>query len=227
MDDRTRPSTAFLDHATAGITARMAQVTAPDVLLDAYPAQRSTWAAATEAADALEPALTELLTDLHAHPELAFEEHRSQAVLVELLESRGFTVEQGVHGVGTSLRTSYSTAGFDPARHRTVAIMAEYDAWNRSGYTRTPLVPLPAANAQSLEEYQDSVYKNMMQPPSPRSGPMPTHCCAPSRRRAGCWPVFLTSVSGLDHGCQTAGRLTSPTAAVLAVGCHQMMDYPE
>lgn len=128
MDDRTRPSTAFLDHATAGITARMAQVTAPDVLLDAYPAQRSTWAAATEAADALEPALTELLTDLHAHPELAFEEHRSQAVLVELLESRGFTVEQGVHGVGTSLRTSYSTAGFDPARHRTVAIMAEYDA---------------------------------------------------------------------------------------------------
>ena len=128
MDDRTRPSTAFLDHATAGISERMAQVSAPDVLLDAYPAQRSTWAAATEAADALEPALTELLTDLHAHPELAFEEHRSQAVLVELLESRGFTVEQGVHGVGTSLRTSYSTAGFDPARYRTVAILAEYDA---------------------------------------------------------------------------------------------------
>ena len=43
MTDRTRPSTAFLDHATAGITARMAQVTAPDVLLSAYPTQKSAW----------------------------------------------------------------------------------------------------------------------------------------------------------------------------------------
>ncbi|MEX3504376.1 M20 family metallopeptidase [Corynebacterium sp. LK2510] len=128
MDDRTRPSTAFLDYATAGISERMAQVTAPDVLFDAYPAQRDGWAAASMAAEALEPALTDLLTDLHAHPELAFEEHRSQAVLAELLESRGFAVERGVHEVETSLRTSYTTAGFNAAQHRTVAVLAEYDA---------------------------------------------------------------------------------------------------
>ncbi|WP_460490743.1 M20 family metallopeptidase, partial [Corynebacterium nasicanis] len=123
------PSTAFLDHAAAGIAARMSEVAAPEPpLFDAYAAQEEAWRVASISAEALEPALTALLRDLHAHPELAFEEVHAQAALTRLLAERGYRVEQGVHEVATALRTSWTAPGFDPGRHRTVAIMAEYDA---------------------------------------------------------------------------------------------------
>ena len=132
-EERTTPSTAFLDHAAAGISARMAEVTeaasaAEPAALDAYPGQKEAWRVASISAEALEPTLTELLCDLHAHPELAFEEVHAQATLTALLEGRGYRVEQGAHEVGTALRTSWTSPGYEPGRHRTVAIMAEYDA---------------------------------------------------------------------------------------------------
>lgn len=130
--DRTNPSTAFLDHASAGIEARMKEVqeaaTGGPVVLDAYPGQEAAWTAASTSAEALEPELTALLQNLHAHPEVAFEEVHAQRTIAELLEAKGFAVERGVHGVETSLRTLYDAPGYDPARHRTVAILAEYDA---------------------------------------------------------------------------------------------------
>ncbi|MDO5511909.1 M20 family metallopeptidase [Corynebacterium sp.] len=126
------PSTAFLDHAAAGIAARMAEVTeaasaAEPAALDAYPGQKEAWKVASISANNLEPAMTELLRDLHAHPELAFEEVHAQATLTELLRARGVAVEQGVHEVSTALRAEWTSPGFG-AGHRTVAIMAEYDA---------------------------------------------------------------------------------------------------
>ena len=89
--ERTTPSTAFLDHAAAGISARMAEVTeaasaAEPAALDAYPGQKEAWRVASISAEALEPTLTELLCDLHAHPELAFEEVHAQGTLTALLE---------------------------------------------------------------------------------------------------------------------------------------------
>lgn len=127
------PSTAYLDYTTAEINRKIAMVeegSAGQGLdeLVAYPGQTAIWEAAAERAEALETELSALLLNLHDHPELAFAEHHAQQRITEMLQARGFRVEAGAHGVGTALRSEFSTPGFDPDRHQTVAIMAEYDA---------------------------------------------------------------------------------------------------
>ena len=59
---------------------------------------------------------------VHADAELAFEEHRSSARLVEALDAAGLTAETGVADLDTAF---VATAGSGPL---TVAICAEYDA---------------------------------------------------------------------------------------------------
>ena len=59
---------------------------------------------------------------VHGDAELAFQEHRSSARLIELLDAAGLTVEAGVAGLDTSF---VATAGSGPL---TIAICAEYDA---------------------------------------------------------------------------------------------------
>lgn len=59
---------------------------------------------------------------VHSDAELAFEEHRSSARLVEALDAAGLTVETGVADLDTAF---VATAGSGPL---TVAICAEYDA---------------------------------------------------------------------------------------------------
>lgn len=66
--------------------------------------------------------LVELSHDLHAHPETAFEEHRSAAALVAALEAGGLAVDTGVCSLPTAFR---ARAGSGPL---VVAICAEYDA---------------------------------------------------------------------------------------------------
>ena len=78
--------------------------------------------------DALAPELAEVARDLHAHPELRFEEHRSAGALVARLEAHGVTVERGLAGMPTSFR---ARAGEGGAR---VAILAEYDALPEIGH---------------------------------------------------------------------------------------------
>lgn len=60
--------------------------------------------------------------DLHAHPELAFEEHRTSQKVAELLRSFGLEVETGIAGTGVvgSLRRGTS--------ERSVALRADMDA---------------------------------------------------------------------------------------------------
>lgn len=60
--------------------------------------------------------------DLHAHPEVAFEEHRSAALVAEALSDGGFAVEAGVCDLPTAF---VATAGTGPL---VLAICAEYDA---------------------------------------------------------------------------------------------------
>ena len=67
-------------------------------------------------------ALTRLSNDIHANPELRFEEHKAAGWIRELLRARGFEVEQGIAGMSTALRAKKGKAG---AR---VAILGEYDA---------------------------------------------------------------------------------------------------
>jgi amidohydrolase len=69
-------------------------------------------------------ALRDLALDLHAHPETAFEEHRSAATLVALLEGAGFDVEAPVAGLETAFVARHA---FGPGGPR-IALLAEYDA---------------------------------------------------------------------------------------------------
>ena len=66
--------------------------------------------------------LLELSHDIHAHPELRFEEHHAVEAIAMLVGAHGYDVEKGAYGVSTALR---ARAGVGRPR---VAILAEYDA---------------------------------------------------------------------------------------------------
>lgn len=53
--------------------------------------------AVAEVADLL-PALVELRRDLHAHPELAFAEHRTSSIVATALGELGLEVHEGIGG---------------------------------------------------------------------------------------------------------------------------------
>ena len=78
-------------------------------------------AAARTVAEAAER-LVALSHGVHGDAELAFEEHRSSARLVEMLDAAGLRVETGVAGLDTAF---VATAGSGPV---TIGICAEYDA---------------------------------------------------------------------------------------------------
>ncbi len=66
--------------------------------------------------------LVELSLQIHANPEIAFEEVKSAALLADYLERNGFAVERGICQIPTAFRASYGSG--EPR----VAIIAEYDA---------------------------------------------------------------------------------------------------
>jgi amidohydrolase len=63
-----------------------------------------------------------LRRDLHAHPELRFEEHRTSDVVARELESLGYAVTRGLGGTGVVA----SLAGADP--RRAIVLRADMDA---------------------------------------------------------------------------------------------------
>lgn len=67
-------------------------------------------------------ALVALSKDIHAHPEIAFEEHRSSAAIEDFLEARGFDVQRGAGGLDTAFVASVGGGDF------VVAFCVEYDA---------------------------------------------------------------------------------------------------
>ena len=78
-----------------------------------------------QAIDELQEELVETSLDIHAHPELNYEEHHAAMLLADSLESHGFQVDRGVGGVETAFRgTILGGKGDGP----TVALLAEYDA---------------------------------------------------------------------------------------------------
>ena len=71
------------------------------------------------------PELVDLALDIHAHPELNYQEKHAAQLLSGTLEQHGFQVERGVGGVETAFTaTLQGGAGDGP----TVAVIAEYDA---------------------------------------------------------------------------------------------------
>lgn len=65
---------------------------------------------------------------LYAAPELAYEEHRSSALLAEALEAGGMKVERKAHGLETAFRATAGSSGPE------IVICAEYDALPEIGH---------------------------------------------------------------------------------------------
>ena len=75
--------------------------------------------------------LFDLSKDVHAHPELNYEEFYSSNALAGFLERRDFRVERGIGGVETAFRATIpGGAGAGP----TIAVLAEYDALPEIGH---------------------------------------------------------------------------------------------
>src|SRR5260370_2966413 len=82
-----------------------------------------------DAVEGLGDELTALSPDIHAHPELAFEETHAADRVGRFLTAQGFKVEAGVGGIPTAFRASLET-GPGP----TLAILCEYDALPAVGH---------------------------------------------------------------------------------------------
>ncbi|MDE2780021.1 MAG: amidohydrolase [Chloroflexota bacterium] len=76
-------------------------------------------------------ALFDLSLDIHAHPELNYQEHYSSRALADFLEYNGLPVERGIGGVETAFRSTIQGEGGDGP---TVAVLAEYDALPEIGH---------------------------------------------------------------------------------------------
>lgn len=117
-----------------GVAKRVASAAPPEKQEEDYPGQAKLWDAVAARTEALREKAAHIVADLHAHPETAFEEYRSMAVLADIVEEDGFSTRRGVYGVETAFEASWQSADFDPERHPTVAILAEYDALPQIGH---------------------------------------------------------------------------------------------
>lgn len=134
MTQPNQPSTAYLEAMEGDVAKRVASANPPEHISEDYPGQEKLWASAAAQAESLREIAAHIVADLHAHPETAFEEHRSMAVLADIVEEHGFSTRRGVYGVETAFEAAWQSEDFDPKRHPTVAILAEYDALPQIGH---------------------------------------------------------------------------------------------
>jgi len=74
--------------------------------------------------------LIALAREVHAHPEVAFQEVQSSRWLCDALEPRGFAVRRGIADLPTAFRAEAAGRGAGPG----VAFLAEYDALPEIGH---------------------------------------------------------------------------------------------
>ncbi len=74
--------------------------------------------------DQLAPRMKALALDIHANPELSFEEVRSAAALIAPLREAGFVIEEQLGEMPTAFRATFDSGKPGP----TIALLAEYDA---------------------------------------------------------------------------------------------------
>ena len=95
------------------------------------PAKATLSQASSLAIEGARSELVDLALDIHAHPELNYQEKHAAQVLSGTLEKHGFQVERGVGGVETAFTASLpGQTGDGP----TVAVLAEYDALPEIGH---------------------------------------------------------------------------------------------
>jgi amidohydrolase len=83
---------------------------------------------ARAAVDGAAVELVRISHEIHAHPELAFQEHHAMSQLVPFVKAHGFDVKTGVYGMETAFRGEW---GHGPV---TIAICSEYDALPEIGH---------------------------------------------------------------------------------------------
>ncbi len=76
-------------------------------------------------------ALFDLSKDIHAHPELNYQEYYSSNALAGFLEKNNLHVERGIGGVATAFKATIPGGGGDGP---TIAVLAEYDALPEIGH---------------------------------------------------------------------------------------------
>ena len=79
--------------------------------------------------DALRPELERIGRDIHANPEIAYEERQAVGWLTALLRDKGFDVEEGVANTSTAFVATHRK-GSGP----TIAFLSEYDALRGLGH---------------------------------------------------------------------------------------------
>ena len=75
--------------------------------------------------------LFDLSLDVHAHPELNYQEYYSSNALAGFLEKHEFAVERGIGGVETAFQATIPGGGGEGP---TIAVLAEYDALPEIGH---------------------------------------------------------------------------------------------
>lgn len=118
----TTPSHAYLDQLHEEQAAAVATDRHPGSAFAGAPAALLT--RLEQAVEADSGAMVDLMLDLAAHPEVAFEEHRSAAAIVAILAEHGIEAQLGVHGLDTAIRAEIHGEGEGP----TLAVLSEYDA---------------------------------------------------------------------------------------------------
>ena len=83
-----------------------------------------------DAIDRLRPSLESLSKDIHAHPEVNFEEKYASKIVSELMSKNNFTVEKPLGGLETAFRAERIFGSGFPK----VAFLAEYDALPEIGH---------------------------------------------------------------------------------------------
>ena len=78
--------------------------------------------------DRLAPQLLDASHEIHAHPELNFEEHFAHDLLTGLLESEGMSPTRHAYGVDTAFEARVGDSGHD------IAVLCEYDALPAIGH---------------------------------------------------------------------------------------------
>ncbi|MYC37416.1 MAG: M20 family metallopeptidase [Chloroflexi bacterium] len=97
-----------------------------------YPIAKDELASRSNLAiEASKQALFDLSKDVHAHPELNYEEYYSSDALAVFLESNGLSVERGIGGMDTAFRATIPGGG---GGGPTIAVLAEYDALPEIGH---------------------------------------------------------------------------------------------
>lgn len=76
----------------------------------------------------LSPLLVEVSHEIHANPELGYEEHKAAALLTRVMEEHGLQVQRGV----ADLETAFAATTGSGSPH--IALCAEYDALPRIGH---------------------------------------------------------------------------------------------